>query len=345
MDFQPIERPPDAFQQSVTADQVVAMSLRAFGPHVQVRAGVELGNGSYNNTYRVDLTGDLDANVTEGVDAHPPQDRSVILRVAPEPARQFRTEREFLRNEVASIPLLSPIAALMPRLLAADFSHAVVNRDYVFQSLLDGVPAPQGLAAYPRASWAAFFRSLGAITRTVHDVRGEGFGPVNGPAFATWAEALAARLADLAADLDDLGLDATDVRQVAEVAGRHLGVLNRIREPRLLHGDLWTVNVMVAPDAPEPTICGVFDCDRTSWGDPEADWSILLAGRRPGTERDAFWDAYGPLANSGEARLRRLIYRASHLGAARLERHRLGNAVGVAESYDELREILALLTD
>nr|WP_202885078.1 aminoglycoside phosphotransferase family protein [Actinopolymorpha cephalotaxi] len=322
------------------------MTRRAFGPHVRVSAAVELGNGTYNNTYRVDL--DLAAAGAVVVDdddggAPPPGDRSVILRVAPEPARQFRTERGFLRNEVASIPHLAPIAALMPRLLATDFSHEVVGRDHVFQSLLAGVPAPEGLGAYPRTAWGAFYRSLGAITRTIHDVRGERFGPVAGPVFATWAEAVTAHLADLAADLDGLGLDSTDVRRLAESAARHRAALNRITEPRLLHGDLWTVNVMLAPGAPEPTICGVFDCDRTSWGDPEADWPILLAGRRPGTERDAFWEAYGPLANTDEARLRRLIYRASHLGGARLERHRLGNAAGVAESYAEMRELLALL--
>ncbi|SDS17036.1 phosphotransferase family protein [Actinopolymorpha singaporensis] len=348
MDFQPIERPSEAFQQSVTAEQVVAMTRRAFGTHVQVRAAVELGNGTYNNTYSVDLT-----DVNTGEDPHespgepsganPRRDRSVILRVAPEPARQSRTDHAFLRNEVASIPHLAPIAALMPRLLATDFSQQVVGRDYVFQSLLHGVPAPEGLAAYPRASWAAFYRNLGAITRVVHDVRGERFGPVSGPAFDTWSEAVAAHLDDLAADLDDLGLDATDVRRLAQVAVAHRTVLDRIREPRLLHGDLWTVNVMLTPGAPEPTVCGVFDCHRCSWGDPEADWSILLAGRRPGTERDAFWEAYGPLTNADEARLRRLIYRASHLAAARLERHRLGNHVGVAESYDEMRELLALL--
>ena len=98
-----------------------------------------------------------------------------------------------------------------------------------------------------------------------------------------WSEALIAYFIEAATDLEDAGLGADDVRQVAEAAARHRAVLDEITEPRLLHGDLWTVNVMIDPDAPESTITGVCDCDRASWGDP-------LAAR----ERSSFgqWDAF-----------------------------------------------------
>jgi hypothetical protein len=66
------------------------------------------------------------------------------------------------------------------------------------------------------------------------------FGPAAGPSFATWSEAVIASLHDTAADLDDAGLDATDVREVTAAAARHRSVLDEITEPRLLHGDLWT---------------------------------------------------------------------------------------------------------
>ncbi|MGB6165304.1 MAG: hypothetical protein WCF33_12385 [Pseudonocardiaceae bacterium] len=63
-----------------------------------------------NNTYRVDIGANL----------------PVILRiVAPEPARQFRIERELMRNEHAGVPFLAPIAPLRPRTLAADFTSKV----------------------------------------------------------------------------------------------------------------------------------------------------------------------------------------------------------------------------
>ncbi len=324
MDFRPIERVPGAFQQSVTAEQVHSMCQRAFGSGVGVVSAVELGNGMYNNTYRVDISAE----------------RPVILRVAPEPARQFRIERELMRNEYASVPYLAPIAALMPSTLAADFTHEIIGRDYLFQTILDGVPAPDSLSDYPRAQWGAFFGQMGTIARSIHGVRGRRFGPVADPTFATWGEAVIASLDDTATDLDNAGLDAADVREVTALADKHRAVLDEIIEPRLLHGDLWTVNVMLAPGGVEPTITGVFDCDRTSWGDPESDWTIFMASKRPSPERDVFWETYGQLSSTPAAAQRRLIYQARHVGAIRLERHRLGNADGVPGTYDDMREVL-----
>ncbi|MEC3976777.1 phosphotransferase family protein [Amycolatopsis sp. H20-H5] len=325
MEFQPVQRAADAFQQTVSPDQIQAICRRAFGKRTQIVSAVELGAGTYNNTYRVDLG----------------EDRPVILRVAPEPARQNRIERELMRNEHASLPYFAPIGAMLPRTLAIDFTHEVIGRDYLIQTMLDGVPGPEGLTAYPRQRWASFYRQLGTIARDVHSVTGPHFGPVRGPGFATWSEAMLASLDDTAADLDDARLDATDVREVAKAAAQDRAVLDEITRPRLLHGDLWTVNVMLARDAPEPTITGVFDCDRTSWGDPAADWTIYLASRRP--DRTAFWETYGAPSRTPGATRRALYYLARHLGAIRLERHRLGRPDRDPGTYAELSAVLTQL--
>lgn len=111
---------------------------------------------------------------------------------------------------------------------------------------------------------------------------------------------------------------------LASMAEQNRWVLDEITEPRLLTGDLWTVNVMIDPDAAEPTITGVCDCDRSSSGDPESDWPLIIAGRAPGTEQDAFWDTYPPRASTPGASVRAQIYRAQALAAGRLGRQRLG---------------------
>jgi hypothetical protein len=207
VEFQPVERAPGEFQCPITQEQALAMCRQAFGAHVQPTSVIELGYGTYNSTYRVDLcTG-----------------RPVILRVAPEPSHQSRAERSLMRNEHASVPYLAPIAALMPRTLAADFTHQIIGRDYLFQTLLDGVPAPDGLAAYPRPEWAAFFRQMGTITRRINAVRGDSFGWVADPRFARWSDAYTSSLADLAAALEDAGLDAGDIREAAAAATLHSG--------------------------------------------------------------------------------------------------------------------------
>lgn len=198
----------------------------------------------YNNVHRVTVAG---------------QERPVVLRVAPEPGRQFRSERQLMRNEYASVPYLAVIAPLMPRVIAADWSQEVIGRDWMVLSLLDGIPAPERLGDCPRTVWPAFFRQLGGMTRSVHDVVGPHFGPVGGPGHATWSEAVIASLEEIAADLESVGLGAADVRKVAAVAAHESAVLDEVTEPRMLTGDLWTVNALLDPAAGEPVITGVLD--------------------------------------------------------------------------------------
>jgi len=49
------------------------------------------------------------------------------------------------------------------------------------------------------------------------------------------------------------------------------------RVPNLLHGDLWTFNLLVAHSNDRPAITGVLDTDRAWWGDPMADWIMFLS--------------------------------------------------------------------
>ncbi|MGG7568821.1 phosphotransferase family protein [Streptomyces sirii] len=254
--FRPVERVSEAFQQSLSAEEIEGVCRRAFGSDTTPVSAVELGTGMYNNVYHVELAG---------------RARPVILRVAPGEGRQFRSERHLMRNEFASVPWLAVIAPLMPQVITADWSHEVIGRDWMIQTHLDGVPAPERLGAYPRTAWPVFFRQMGAIARSVHAVRGPRFGPVAGPGYATWSDAVIASLEEIATDLDGAGLDSADVRKVAAVAGHDRAVLDEVTEPRLLTGDLWTVNCLLDPEAEEPVITGVLDFDRTLFGDGQAD--------------------------------------------------------------------------
>ncbi|MEV6607681.1 aminoglycoside phosphotransferase family protein [Kutzneria sp. NPDC051319] len=316
MRYESITRPDGAFQQALTAPQVVAVCRRGFGR--EPVSAVELGGGSFNTTYRVDLGGE-----------------TVILRVAP--ARSYRIERDFMRHEHASLPFFAPIADLMPRTLFVDFTHDLVPRDYTFQTMLGGVSGAEGFRAL--TDKPGFFRQVGEIVRVVHEVRGERFGRPAGPTHATWSEAVLSTVDDTVADIRDAGLDDSDMREVGVLAAKNAAVLDGVTEPRLLHGDLWVPNVRLDGER----IVGVFDHDRASWGDPAADWSVYEAGRKPGTARDAFWDTYGRPSTSPGAVWRSALYRAVHLGAVRIERHRLGLADTIPANYEDMARVLAEL--
>ncbi|WP_051834103.1 phosphotransferase family protein [Streptomyces sp. NRRL S-646] len=237
----------------MTPEEIETICRRAFGTNTKVTSATELGTGMYNTTYRVTVVG---------------QERGVILRIAPEPERQFTSERALMRNEYASLPYLAALGPLLPRVLAADFTHEILGRDHMVQSFLDGIPATEHLRTYPRSVWPVYYRQLGEIARRVHDVRGPAFGPITGPAYGSWSEAVVASLEAITTDLEGVGLDTSDVRKVITAAHHHQDVLDEITEPRMLVGDLWLPNTQLDHQAPEPVITGAYDFDRTCWGFP-----------------------------------------------------------------------------
>jgi aminoglycoside phosphotransferase (APT) family kinase protein len=303
-----IERAPEDFQQPVAPSVLLAICRRALGDGVRVRQVVEIGIGTYNSTYRVDLA-----------DGEP-----VILRVAPEPSRQPPGAREAMRNEYAALPFLAPLGSLVPRTLAVDFTHQLVNRDYLVQTKLAGVPASHQLAALSPSALRRLYRELGSVTRTIHDVTGRAFGPVAGPSHDTWSSALIAAFEQLAEAFTAAGLDPDPAHRMIGASRRHRAELDEVTVPALLHGDLWTLNLLVDNDPDRPTITGVLDCDAASWGDPMSDWTINRVLSRPGAEVDAFWQTYGRPASGETASIRALLYRARNVLGARLDIHRRG---------------------
>jgi fructosamine-3-kinase len=147
-------------------------------------------------------------------------------------------------------------------------------------------------------------------------------------------------LSNIIHDLETAHLDATDISIVLDLARTHHVVLDEITTPRLLHGDLWTVNILVKRCDEGPRIVAILDSDRTFWGDPMADWTMFLLHLNAGTEVDVFWETYGFPEGHREAQFRRLIYQGRYLGGARLEHHRLCHPDAVKRSYRDMQTVV-----
>jgi aminoglycoside phosphotransferase (APT) family kinase protein len=327
MEYLSIGRKPGAFQQPVTPQDVLGMSQRAFGQDTAVISARELIGGLYNSTYLVEIK----------------EKGHVILRVAPKADQQSRVEWRLMRNEYAATPYFAPLAHMIPRILFADWTGELTCRDYMFQTRLDGLTGIEGLTLHPPATWGAYYRQLGAITAEVHKIKGERFGPVRSRGFTKWSDSVFATLADIIADMIEFNLDASDVRRAFAAINVNSDLLDEITEPRLLHGDLWTSNVLLAEDGPEPRIVGLIDHDRACWGDPAADWGFYVLANKPAETRAAFLSTYGQIEVNDVTQWRSTVYRVLHLGAVRLERRRAGKFSKIAESYDEMRTLLKQL--
>lgn len=215
-------------------------------------------------------------DLSEVVRLHLPDGATAIAKTGPAP----RAEAEMLRA-------LAAAGAPVPKVLCADDTVLV----------LSDVAAAGGLSD---AGWA----DLGGALRRLHARTGPAYGwprdyafgpvPIRNAARADWPDFwIANRL------LFDPGALPVDLRRRLErLAGRCADALPRHPPASLLHGDLWSGNLL----ARHGRLAGLID-PACYHGHAEVDLAMLTLFGRPG---QGFWDAYGRPGPGWEAR--RAIY-------------------------------------
>jgi len=330
MDIQLIAREPDAFQQPVAVQHIKAMCVRAFGASVAIESIRELDGGSINNTYLIGLAGMP----------------SAILRVAQAPSNEqaFEIEGDLLRRELHMQPFFAPIAALLPRTLMADFTHQIVDRDYVFQTRMPGEIWSEIEDDLTPEEQASLWRQLGSIARQIHSVTGTTFGPpYPRRSFPTWNAAVIAGLEGVVQDLERYRLDTAEVKLTLDLVASHAGLLDAVTQPHLLHGDLWLRHLFVQRGPAGATIVGLIDAEFASWGDPLFEWTLIRLALLTPDGSEPFWETYGPLDQSVEGQFRAKVCQAWSLGGSLAETWRLKSREGHIWVRNKLREVTAAL--
>lgn len=326
-----IERELSDPRNELNVAEIAALCENAFGADGIERV-TELEGGAFNSTFLVEF---LDG-------------KRASLRVGP-PAQDSAAQDAFwnpadgLRRAYAVQPSLGPLAHLTPRILYADFSHRLIDRDYLFQSWIEGERWLDWEDELADEESDTLWRDFGRVLRQLHSVTGDKFGsPLPGLQFDTWSEYLLARLEKNLAELAQAQLNSADAAAVYESAQAHRAILDEIRVPSLLHGDLWTFNLLIRRDPQSVAICGLLDMEYAWWGDPAADWTMFIwaygDGREMPREQAHFWAGYGPPDESPNARFREALYHAMHLEWLLLLSHRDGSEEGIARAQRELHQ-------
>jgi aminoglycoside phosphotransferase (APT) family kinase protein len=306
------------------------MCQRGFGTSVQIESIQELGGGTFNTAYLIAFAGP----------------RKVVLRVAPPQTADTAWEDDFLmRSEHAMQPYFAPIAALMPKVLLVDFTHQLIDRDYMFQSFIEGQRWDDAGDEFSSEENNILWGQFGTIVKQIHEVRGERFGlPRPGFQFERWSQAVIDRLERTLQAAKDLQLNVSDLEGILDMVRAHPEQLDEIQTPRLLHGDLWAFNLLIARGESDAAIVGVLDADRAWWGDPMADWTMfILAHAEPEEGHAHFWQAYGPREETRGAEFRKTVYDGMHAATALVYSVRTQDEGTVQRAYGTLREVAEAL--
>jgi hypothetical protein len=212
-----------------------------------------------------------------------------------------------LRREAAVIGAVRDLAALLPVTVAHDFERTVIDRDWVIQDAMRGIP----LAAIDRTldtpDREAIWIQLGEFVRQLNAVTGAWFGaPAFGERHATWSGLLKSDVAALRDDADRLGYDAAPFGRLAQAVRDLEPVLARVTRPALIHSDLARGHIFVEQEVAGWVLTGVIDLEFGRYADPLSEHLIVGFGygNSPADMQPAFERGYGEIHI--DARLRRL---------------------------------------
>lgn len=293
-------------QRDLTEDDLRRIVTAAYGSAGSFGSATPLRGGSINTSYVLRMrNGSL-----------------VILRVAPSDATAAAGPSWLtpwgLRREAAVIALAADLDDVLPVTIAHDFERAVIDRDWVIQQVMPGVSLSKIDATLPADERTALWMELGAITRRLHSVSADAFGPpVCGERFDRWSDLLARDAEGLLDDALRFALPAPPFERLRHLIERLAPVLDEGLAPHLVHSDLARSHVFVEQiDGGPYRITGIIDLEFGRFADPRMERLITSFrwGNAPAEMAPAFFRGYGQTFESPEDRAKLQVYVAIALG-------------------------------
>ncbi len=165
---------------------------------------------------------------------------------------------------------------LAPKVLTVDTSRSVIDTTYMLMEFIDGQPI-NSYALIEEDRINCYFQA-GQAMNVMHHIKGDQFGRPfqvkrhNG--FTTWSEALLFEVRDLLDYAETTKLYTSINRnEIESVFQANRRLLDEITQPFLVHGDLWSGNILVNRPSDAYKFCGYIDFDQSLFGDPQYDFS------------------------------------------------------------------------
>ncbi|MGK5684259.1 phosphotransferase family protein [Actinoplanes sp. URMC 104] len=273
-------------------DTLRAMVSRAYGPDRVPRGDDwvhELGHGWFNVAYRIRLR--------DGYQA--------VLKIAPPPGVEVMAyEQGAMANELAALSLVrSRTNVPVPSVDFADAGRSVCNADWFVMPYVDADNYGLIRSTLSAAEQDRYDVALGAVNRELNAIPGPAFGPLTGPAAASWRDCFLGMVDAVLRDGSRRGVG-LDHAAVTSLLDEHADCLDAVTEPRFVEWDLWASNVLVR----DGRIVCVIDHERAFFGDPLIEAGFVATELPAFGEPQAFLRGYGKTRFTAEERLRRRLY-------------------------------------
>ncbi len=234
----------------------------------------------------------------------------IVMRVAPPDIRKRNLFYEYrmMRQEPGIHGAIRrDTTAPVPKIIAADFSHGLLERDFLLMERIPGTPLSE-VNDFSKRDLDNLLGELGSALRDVHSIQAQSYGYIGehepAPAGRNWTEAFVVIWDYLLRDIERCGgYSGQEADALRKLLDSHLDKFTRSEPACLLHMDVWAQNIMTGPGG---KLMGLLDWDRALWGDIEIEFAVL---DYCGISEPAFWEGYGSSReDDSAARVRQLFY-------------------------------------
>ncbi|MBB6695696.1 aminoglycoside phosphotransferase family protein [Cohnella xylanilytica] len=230
--------------------------------------------------------------------------RKAVLKVAPtKNVKQMRYERNMMRAEVDAMRLMREVGGVpVPEVYLFDESETILPASYFIMEHLEGEPYNKARETMTPERRETVERELGVLNRRINEVKGNRFGlfAYETPYDDSWREAFRWLIRGVLEDGREMGVGLpAPYEEFEREIERRLPALDEVKEPRLVHWDLWAGNVFVQGDR----ITGIIDFERAMWGDPLIEHYFSHFD-----DTTAFKQGHGWHAEEPGRRIRRSLY-------------------------------------
>ncbi len=282
---------------AITVSQIEALVKKHFGNEAVVGNINELTGGWFNAAFRVGIP-------SKGLD--------LVLKVSPAPgAKIFTYEQKAMETEVAMLRMLEKHPAIpVPRLHAVDFDGDIIPSKCFFMEYLSGSPWNKIQKQVGRADMITLEKEFAAIQMAINAIKGGFFGFLEQNDDGrikkeAWYEAFSELIAILLEDYTRFGIKVPDFASKAvQLLPKHELAFHEVKEPSLVHWDLWEGNIFLAKRGDVYHVQGITDFERALWADPYIEVSFWNPKRHA-----ILVDCYGRAAfEARDAQIRRAFY-------------------------------------